>query len=95
MFQPTLRRTFAAAAFTALTSLLPLSGLEAAPLGREGQPGRARAAERLEQGELSLWRILLHLTEKFGIRIDDNGNKFGMRIDDNGTKFGMRIDDNG
>lgn len=81
MFQPKLRRTFAA---LALTILLPLSGLQAMPV-RQRQPGEeARVTERAELRELSLWRLLLGLWEKVGVRIDDNGLKVGLRIDGNG-----------
>jgi hypothetical protein len=93
MFQPKISRTFAAAAFTALT-LLPLSGLQAAPL-RAGQPGESRVAQRFEERELSVWRFVTSVIEKLGARIDDNGSKLGARIDDNGRKLGARIDDNG
>ena len=93
MFQPKLSRIFAAAAFTTLT-LLPLSGLQAAPL-RLRQPGEGRAAERMEQQDVSLWRLVTSVLEKLGARIDDNGSKLGARIDDNGQKLGARIDDNG
>ena len=93
MFQPKLSKTFAAATFTALT-LLPLSGLQAAPL-RLRLPEEGRAAERFEQREVSVWRFVTSVLEKLGARIDDNGSKLGARIDDNGQKLGARIDDNG
>ena len=93
MFQPKLSRILAATTFTVLM-LLPLSGLQAAPL-RLRQPGEGRAAERFEQQEVSVWRFVTSVLDKLGARIDDNGAKLGARIDDNGQKLGARIDDNG
>jgi len=95
MFQPKFRRTFAALALTTLTSLLPLSGLQAMPLRQRQPGGEARVVEQREPRELSFWRLLLGAWEKLGVRIDDNGFKLGVRIDDNGSKLGVRIDDNG
>lgn len=92
MFQPKISRTFAAAAFTALT-LLPLSGLQAAPFRshRPAEGREARATERFEQREVSLWRIMLSVVEKLGARIDENGsNASSSRAD-----LGAGIDDNG
>lgn len=95
MFQPNFRRTFAALALTTLTSLLPLSGLQAMPLRQRQPAGEARLTERSELRELSMWGLLLDVWETLGARIDDNGRKLGARIDDNGQKLGARIDDNG
>jgi hypothetical protein len=92
MFQPKLSRTLAAAALTVLT-LLPLSGLQAAPLRPRqlGEGREARTAERFEQREVSLWRLLLSVVEKLGARIDENGSKAGASFSD----VGPGIDDNG
>jgi hypothetical protein len=76
MFQPKFRRTFAALALTTtLTSLLPLSGLQAMPLRQRQFGEEARATERSGPRGLSLWGLLLDVWEKLdlGARIDDNG----------------------
>ena len=95
MSHPKFRRTFAALALTALTSLLPLSGLQAMPLRQRQLGGEARVTEQREPREISVWGLVLNVLEKLGARIDDNGWKLGARIDDNGQKLGARIDDNG
>jgi hypothetical protein len=69
---PSLRVRRSVSALVLLT-LLPLSGLHAAP-----QQGRAArkppsALERLERQVASVWTGIVNVWEKMGPRIDDNG----------------------
>lgn len=66
-----IRRAVSILTLAAATSILPTSGLYAAP--RNEPRNESRSERRVFNQELSLWKLLVGLWEQAGLRIDDNG----------------------
>jgi hypothetical protein len=68
-----IRRALAVSVLAAVSLLLPLAELHAAPRAESRWERSDRAEQVVRRGFASLWSALVGIWEEAGLRIDDNG----------------------